>query len=67
MLPASKKILLFKITYFTCVPKCMYMHHVCAGAHGGQNRALGVVLFCFGWFFETGFLCVALAVLKLTL
>jgi hypothetical protein len=35
--------------------------------------SFGVVLFCFGlvwfgfWFFETGFLCVALAVLELTL
>jgi hypothetical protein len=27
----------------------------------------GVVLFCFVLFFETGFLCVALAVLELTL
>ena len=25
---------------YVCVPKCVYVHHVCADTHGGQKKAL---------------------------
>jgi hypothetical protein len=51
------------------VPACWGRHPAPKGEAAILGGPFSKFLFCFGlvWFFKTGFLCVALAVLELTL